>query len=157
MRSIIKRTVIVAVIGLVAVQFVPLKKNQDATISDKDITRNYTVPDDVHNILQKACYDCHSNSTIYPWYSKIQPVGWWLNDHVKDGKKHLNFSDFGSYTAKKKAKKLTEVAGTIVEKEMPLGSYTLIHKNAVLTDAEKDKVTGWARTLAQQITDTMKK
>lgn len=80
-----------------------------------------------------------------------------MNDHVKDGKKHLNFSEFGSYAPKKQAKKLTEVAGTISEGEMPLTSYTWMHKNAILTDAEKELVKGWARGLAQQITDTMKK
>ncbi len=152
-----KRTGIVLSVTLVLIQFIHPVKNNNTTINENDITRVYQVPDEVHKLLQRACYDCHSNNTTYPWYSKIQPVDWWLNDHVKDGKRHLNFSEFGTYTVKRKAKKLTEVAGTITDNEMPLSSYTLIHKDAILTDAEKTLVVNWARGLAAQVADTVRK
>ncbi len=154
MKATLKRTVIVFAIGIVLVQFLPLKKNSDTATGPADITKVYTVPDNVHQVLQKACYDCHSNNTTYPWYSHVQPVGWWLNDHVKEGKRHLNFAEFGSYISKRKIKKLKEVSGTINEGEMPLSSYTIIHTNARLSDEEKVLVTTWAASLAKQIADT---
>ncbi|WP_240609261.1 heme-binding domain-containing protein [Flavipsychrobacter stenotrophus] len=157
MKSIIKRSVIVSVVALVVIQFFHPAKNENGVMTDKDITRAYHVPDDVRKVLRRACYDCHSNSTVYPWYSKIQPVDWWLNDHVKEGKRHLNFSEFDTYSVKRKAKKLTEVAGTITDNEMPLSSYTVVHKDAILTDAEKTLVVNWARGLAAQVADTVKK
>jgi hypothetical protein len=72
----------------------PKNTSNDTT---KDISKSYVVPQDVKLILAKACNDCHSNSTRYPWYSEIQPVSWWLGDHVKDGKRHLNFNEFDGY------------------------------------------------------------
>lgn len=156
MKAVLKRTAIVIVVGVVLVQFLPLKKNQDATVGANDITKVYPVPDNVHALLQKSCYDCHSNNTTYPWYSHVQPIGWWLNDHVGEGKHHLNFSEFGTYSTKRKIKKLKEVAGTINEGEMPLSSYTLIHTNAKLSNEEKTLVTTWAASLAQQLSDTAK-
>ncbi len=156
LKSVAKRALIVLVVFLVVIQFIHPAKNQNTTINANDIVNTYQVPDDVHKILAKACYDCHSNNTTYPWYSKIQPVDWWLNDHVNDGKRHLNFSEFGSYSTKRKAKKLKEVAGTITDNEMPLGSYTLIHRNAILTEVEKAVVVNWARSLSTQIADTVK-
>lgn len=138
-------------------QFLRPAKNESTIVSENDITRAYVVPDNVQEVLKVACYDCHSNNTRYPWYNNVQPITWWLNDHVKEGKQHLNFSEFGGYSTKRKAKKLTEVAGTITDNEMPMSSYTFIHKDAVLNDAQKALVVNWARGLAAQIADTVKK
>ena len=149
--SIGKRTLIVLLISLVLIQFIHPAKNADAVINDHDFTRSYVMPDSVHQVLKRACFDCHSNYTVYPWYSKIQPVDWWLNDHIVDGKRHLNFSEFGTYTAKRRAKKMKEVAGTIDEGEMPLSSYTWIHKDAVLSPTEKKMIADWAKSIQQKI------
>jgi hypothetical protein len=88
--------------------------------------------------------DCHSNNTIYPWYSHIQPAAWWMNNHVKDGKKDLNFDEFLTYTKKKQFKKMEETIELVKEGEMPLKSYTWIHNDAKLTEAEKTALTDWA-------------
>ena len=142
---------IVLLVALVVIQFIHPTPNANAEINANDITRNYTVPDSVHAILQRACYDCHSNSTTYPWYSKIQPVAFWMNDHIKEGKSHLNFSEFNTYTQTKKAKKLHGVAKEIEEGGMPLDSYLWIHKNSKLTDAQKTMMEQWAEGLSKQI------
>jgi len=120
-------------------------------MSANDITKHFTVPDDVNQILKKACNDCHSNNTIYPWYMNIQPVGWWMADHVKDGKKELNFSEFGSYTPKRQHHKLEEVVDQVKEGEMPLDSYTWMHKEAVLTTQEKTLLVNWAEILRKEL------
>jgi hypothetical protein len=103
------------------------------------------VPVSVQQTLEKSCYDCHSNHTEYPWYSNIQPLGFWLKDHVDEGKEELNFSEFNSYTPKRKAKKMKEIVKEIEEGEMPLSSYTLIHRNSILTEAQKAELIEWAK------------
>ena len=100
---------------------------------------------DVLLVLKTACYDCHSNNTVYPWYNTIQPIAWWLNRHVVEGKQHLDFSDIGNYTAKKAKHKLDEVAEVLEKDEMPLFSYTIIHRNAKLNDAQKQLLINWAK------------
>ncbi|MFI5196255.1 MAG: heme-binding domain-containing protein, partial [Chitinophagales bacterium] len=138
-------------IALVVIQFFHPEKNANATVSPQDITVMYPMPDSVHQLLQKACYDCHSNNTKYPWYFNIQPVAWWLNDHITEGKRELNFSEFGSRTLSKQAKKLKKLAKEVKEEGMPLDSYTWIHKEARLTDGEKNTIIDWATNLSQQI------
>lgn len=142
-------------LGLLAVfiviQFIRPKKNIDTNITSKHIYSIYNTSPEVKNILEKACNDCHSNNTKYPWYSNIQPVYWWLNNHIKDGKRHLNFSDFGSYSIARQYKKLDECNEEVKEGEMPLGSYTIIHKNAILTEAEKLVLANWATAIRDSI------
>ena len=130
---------------LVVIQFFHPAKNQSAEILSSDITKVTDVPVDVQAILKTACYDCHSNSTAYPWYNNIQPVAWWLNHHIEEGKGHLNFSAFGQYDAIKAAKKLKGIAREVEKGDMPLSSYTLIHRNAILNEDQKTLVINWAK------------
>ncbi|HNE50970.1 MAG TPA: heme-binding domain-containing protein [Chitinophagales bacterium] len=136
---------IVLILILVALQFIHPKKNESTEILPSDITKVTAVPDDVLQVLKTACYDCHSNNTIYPWYNNIQPIAFWLQKHVNNGKEKLNFSEFGAYMPERKIKKLKEVVHEIEEGDMPLKSYTLIHRNAVLSDAQKQLVINWAK------------
>lgn len=140
---------LVAAIGLI--QFIHPERNSDAAITANHISNIAPPPADVQLILAKACNDCHSNNTVYPWYSKLQPVDWWLTNHINDGKRHLNFSEFGSYPLRRQYKKLLETAEEIEEGEMPLSSYTWIHKDAVLTPSEKEAVIKWARDAAAAV------
>lgn len=123
----------------------------DSNKMDNDISKSYAVPDDVKQILAKACNDCHSNNTTYPWYSNIQPVRFWLDNHVNDGKRHMNFNEFNAYRIARQYKKLDECIEQVKEGEMPLESYTLIHTNAKLTDAEKQKLYDWCNTVRDSI------
>jgi hypothetical protein len=101
-------------------------------------------------LLKVACYDCHSNSTIYPWYSRITPVNWWLYDHIKEGKRELNFSEFtGSY--KRKMRKLEETAEQTEKHEMPISSYLWLHKEARLNDAQRKLIADWANNARRQL------
>ena len=134
-------------IFLVMQAFQPAK-NQSTTKLPTDITNVVKVPQDVQSVLAKSCYDCHSNNTVYPWYSNIQPAAWFLADHIKDGKRHLNFSEFGSYPLDKKLKKLKEIAEEVEEDEMPISSYTLIHRNTTLTPEEKVLLTTWVKSIS---------
>lgn len=102
-------------------------------------------PQDVKVILQQTCYDCHSNNTVYPWYNNIAPVSYWLADHVKHGKGHLNFSGWDSYDTKKKDHKLEEVVEMIEKGEMPLKEYTWTHEEARLTAEQRTSIIEWAK------------
>lgn len=149
--SLIKTGAGFIVLLLIVIQFFDTDKNIAAVPSENAIEKHYQVPDHVQGLLKTSCYDCHSNTTAYPWYNNIQPVKWWLADHVNSGKRHLNFDEFNSYSKEKKLKKLDEVAETIREGEMPLTSYTVVHQNAKLTDTQKSEIEQWVKEVKKQI------
>ena len=132
-----KKFLFILFIILIAIQFIRPAKNLSHNLLPTDIAHVYPVPQNVSVILKKACSDCHSNNTVYPGYAQIQPVGWWLNNHIREGKRELNLSEFGSYTIARQYKKLDDMADQVNKGEMPLSSYTLIHTNARLNDTEK--------------------
>ncbi len=134
--------------ALVFIQIFRPERNVQAGVAANDITRVTEVPADVQGILKKACYDCHSNNTVYPWYMNVQPVAWWLARHVDEGKRELNFSAFGEYSAKKQLHKLQEIHKEVEEGDMPLSSYTLMHSGARLSKAEQQRLIAWSDSLA---------
>jgi len=140
---------------LVVIQFIKPARNEGNAKGENDISQVVEVPASVQTILETSCYDCHSNHSEYPWYTNVQPFGFWIQDHINDGKKHLNFSEFKTYTAKKQAHKLEEVAEEVEGHEMPLYSYTLIHKNAVLSDAQMEELIRWAKANQMMIKSGM--
>ena len=151
MARVIKNIFTGLLIILVFIQFIRPKKNINTTVTPQDIAVMYPMPDSVHMILEKACYDCHSNTTRYPWYNNIQPVAFWLNNHVADGKRHLNFSEFGQMPFAKQIRWLKKSAREVENEGMPLDSYLWIHKDARLSDAEKNMLISWANGLADRI------
>jgi hypothetical protein len=114
---------------------------------EQDLTANFTkvynVPKNVEAILRTSCYDCHSNNTDYPWYSNIQPIGIFMKNHINKGKENLNFNEYGNYSKRKQNSKLKAINKQIELNEMPLASYTLIHKNAILSSSQKQEVMKW--------------
>lgn len=116
-----------------------LSNNQSHHISAK-----YPVPAEVNAILEVACNDCHSNLTRYPWYANVQPVASWLAHHVDEGKRELNFSTFTQRKVAVQNHKLEEIIEMVKEGEMPLGSYTWTHRDALLSDAQKQLLVQWA-------------
>lgn len=154
--SIIKK-ILIALLGvLIFIQFIKPVKNQSDAVTPNDIFANFQTADSTKQLIRTACYDCHSNNTVYPWYAEIQPISWWLADHVKEGKSELNFSEFAIYKPKKADHKLEEVIEMIQEGEMPLKSYTLIHANAKLSDGQKKAIITWAEGLRSQIQPNIK-
>ena len=146
----LKKILLGLLIVLIIAQFIQPPKNNGSAASANDITHSVQVPDTVMALLKVACYDCHSNTTIYPWYSRITPVNWWLHNHIKEGKGHLNFSEFtGTY--KRKMRKLEESAELTEKHEMPLNSYLWIHNEADLTDAQRKLVVDWANMAREQL------
>lgn len=151
MKKFLKRLLLVLLIAFVVIQFFRPQKNIAAGISTNDITTKYTVPENVQQILKTSCYDCHSNNTVYPWYSNIQPVAWWLKDHIDEGKRELNFSEFAAYRIGRQYRKLEEINGEVKEDKMPLSSYTLIHSDAKLSNEQKLILANWVTVLRDSI------
>jgi hypothetical protein len=145
------KIVIGILIILILIQFIKPKRNNGNALGRNDFTHELQTPDSIMKILKASCFDCHSNHTNYPWYAEINPVSWWLNHHINEGKNELNFSEFASYSLKKKDKKLEEIAGQVKEHEMPLPSYTLMHKEATLTETQVLSLIQWAETARKQI------
>lgn len=116
-----------------------------------DITVLYPPPPEVKRILATACYDCHSNSTRYPWYAAVQPVAWWLDSHIADGRRHLNLAEFGAFPRKRQLKKLETLGDEVRDHAMPLKSYTLVHRDARLTAAQSDALCAWAEVVAEKL------
>lgn len=148
----VKKILIVLLVVLVVIQFFKPKENKASGVQVNDIATVYPVSDDVNKIFKKACNDCHSNNTVYPWYSKIQPVAWWLNEHVEDGKNEFNMNEFATFKLRKQYRRIGQVAELVKKEEMPLKAYTLVHRDAVLTDAEKETLYNWSKL----IQDSMK-
>ena len=151
MKRILKIVLLVLLLVIIVIQFFRPAKNISNVVSKNDITTKYPVPDSVEHILKVACNDCHSNNTVYPWYAEIQPIAWWLNNHIVDGKKHLNFSEFTKYRIRKQHIKFDQINELVKENEMPLASYTWIHKDAKLTDRQKRTIAAWATSIRDSI------
>jgi Haem-binding domain len=126
-----------------------INASPQATVND--ISKIYAVPENVQSILKTSCYDCHSNNTYYPWYSNIQPVAWWLNHHVEEGKREINFNEFASYQIRRQYKKMEEVIDQVKEDEMPLSSYTIIHNDAKISQEQKLALSNWADGIRKEM------
>lgn len=149
--KIIKTIIPLLLILLMGIQFFGVTPNTSATEPESAIENHYSIPSNVQQILKASCYDCHSNNTVYPPYNKVQPIKWWLAEHIADGKKHLNFDEFNTYATDQKLRKLDEIVETVNAGEMPLTSYTLIHGNAKLSDEQKQQLRDWVIATKKEI------
>lgn len=139
------------VVVLVGIQFVPIRYNQTMELLSTDFVLVYKVPEKMGRVLQTSCYNCHSNNTNYSWYSRVQPVGWVLENHINRGKAELNFSEFGSYSVRKQKSKLKSMTNQIEKDEMPLSSYTFIHHEARLSAESKKAIVDYLNTLRDSL------
>lgn len=147
----IKKILLGLLVVLVLIQFIRIDKTNPERDASKNIESIEKVPTEVLSLLQSACYDCHSYTTKYPWYSNIAPVSWLLKDHIDDGRKHLNFDEWASYTRKKQLHKIEEIKEEMQEGEMPIRAYEIWHPEAQLTDEQKNTIYNWvSETLANQ-------
>tara|TARA_R110002049_G_scaffold276139_2_gene454291 strand:+ start:67 stop:519 length:453 start_codon:yes stop_codon:yes gene_type:complete len=149
--KIVKKIVLVLLVAFVGIQFIPTKRNQSDTVPLTDFMLVSKVPNNIKNKLQVSCYDCHSNNTNYPWYNIIQPVAWFLEDHINEGKAELNFSEWGSLSNRRKSSKLRSIIKQIESDKMPLESYKSIHKDAEFSEEEKTTIIQWITQLKDSL------
>lgn len=158
MRSIVVKIARWGSVGLlvlaVGVQFKRPNRANPPVVEANTLEANVEVTPEVETIFARACNDCHSNKTRWPWYSQVAPVSWFVTDHVNHGRKHLNFSEWtrrGPHSgAKTQAEELERIRKEVVSGNMPLSSYTLVHRNAALSPDEVRAICEWAEAAAQQ-------
>lgn len=151
LKKIIKILAGLIVVAFIVIQFFRIDKTNPPIAEADTIDAAIAVPPDIKLILGRSCNDCHSNNTVYPWYSSVQPVAWFLKDHINEGRRELNFSEFNTYSAKKKKRKLEEICEMVDSAAMPLPSYLWIHRDAVLSDSEKRVLCDWSKAEAEKI------
>jgi len=149
--KVVKIIAVVLLVAFVGIQFIPTTRNQSNMVPETDFMLVNNVPENIQNKLQVSCYDCHSNNTQYPWYNKVQPVAWFLGDHIKEGKAELNFNEWDSLSSRRKTSKLRSIINQIENGEMPLDSYTLIHRDAKFSEAEAEEIINWVTQLKDSL------
>jgi hypothetical protein len=144
-RFLTKKNILLALAAIfIVIQFFQPKKNE-SNDQTNHIAKAFAVPAPVENILKVSCYDCHSNQTVYPWYNNIQPVAWFLDNHVREGKRELNFSEFSHYSLRRQYHKFEEIMNEVGSGDMPDGSFTIIHRDAALDDNQRQMLINWAK------------
>ena len=150
-KKILKIVLLLIVFGLVIAQFFRPERFSTGEVTKDDITNVLQVPDDVQKILKRSCFDCHSNHTVWPWYTNVSPVNWLVYDDVNTGRHKMNFSEWGKLSVSKQSTKLQNICDNIKDGDMPLPKYLFIHRDAVLSQQEKDILCKWADTQADSL------
>lgn len=136
---------------LLVIQFFQPEKNIKPVDPAEDLLMQTSPPEHLADLIKSSCYDCHSNQTVYPWYSKIAPVSWYLQKHITKGKEELNVSEYGSLDKADKIKVLVDFCEVVEAGTMPLVSFTLIHKAAKLSQEDKEAICIWSEEEALKV------
>lgn len=135
-KMVFRWLVLLLVVAFIGIQFVPVQR------TNPPVTAAFAGTPEVKAILERSCYDCHSNETRWPWYSRVAPVSWMVSKHVREGREHLNFSQWG--TGAEAGEKAREIWEEVEKGRMPLRSYLLAHPSARLSQADRDVLRNWA-------------
>lgn len=154
MKKTLKWIGIAVVMLLIVSQAIRPARTNPTVDATKTISANSTISPDVAAILERACGDCHSSKTTWPWYTEVAPISWWLVDHVNSGRKELSLSEWGTYDSKKRARKLKKICEEVEQGGMPLKSYLLVHPAARLSDADKQTLCEWTRQETERLPAT---
>ena len=130
---------------VLAAQLVPVDR------SNPPVESEITLPDGVDGIVRKACYDCHSHETRWPWYAYVAPISWLVHHDVEHAREHLNFSRWGGYALKEQRELFDDIAEEVEEREMPLQIYLSLHAEARLTSDERRVLIDWAEAAASAL------
>jgi len=151
-RRVFKITAIVLVVAFLGMQAVrPARTNPPVDESQTINARTQMTPQ-VASILDRSCRDCHTNKTVWPWYTNVAPVSWWLSNHVNDGRRSLNMSEWGKLDANHQDRKLRQICDEIQDGVMPLSSYLPMHPMAKLSDQDKKTLCDWTDAERQRLT-----
>lgn len=155
-KKILKITAIVLVVGFLGMQAVrPARTNPPVDESQTIFARTQMTPQ-VAGIFDRSCRDCHSNKTVWPWYTQVAPVSWWLTNHVNEGRQNLNLSEWARLNRDRQDRKLRQICDEVQDGAMPLSSYTPIHPQAKLSDQDKKTLCDWTEAERQRLTDSSK-
>jgi cytochrome c551/c552 len=143
--KILKWIAIVVAVVFVGIQFVRPARTNPAVNPSQTIEAYTQMTPEVASILERSCRDCHSNKTVWPWYTNVAPVSWWLSNHVSHGRKDLNLSEWGSLPRDRQDRKLRQICDEVEDGVMPLSSYLPMHPTARLSEQDKKTICDWTR------------
>jgi hypothetical protein len=150
-KRIVAYVLVALVVVFVLIQFIP-----GGAMTNPPVTGEIQAPPAVMQIMKTSCYDCHSNETVWPWYSHVAPVSWLVRHDVNEGREHLNFSTWDSASERRQARRLRfGIPHVMDEHEMPLWYYTIIHRHAVLSDSQRQTLRQWAMEQSNQYPDSL--
>ena len=144
MKKILRYILLFVLFAFVVIQFIKRPEKISEPVTDNDIIGLLNVDQEIALMLKASCYDCHSNQPRYPWYANVAPLNWWIGDHIEHGRDELNFSLWGTFTARRRDHKLEEMVEMVEDREMPLPNYLPMHKEAKLSDEQIEKLKKWA-------------
>ncbi len=150
MKKFFNALLLIFGLTLIGIQFFPTQKNTSTEIAKNDLLLATPVPSQVATYLENACYDCHSDQTQYPWYHKVQPLAWIIEQDIQEGKHALNFNEFLSYKKAEQARLLSQINQTLKKKSMPPMYYRLLHPEAHLSKSERISIEKWITQALQR-------
>jgi hypothetical protein len=145
MTAVLKRIALVLGVALVVGQFVRPSRANPPIDPAATLEAVEHPPAAVSAALDRSCRDCHSSGTVWPWYTEVAPVSWWIANHVSEGRREVNFSEWGHFNARRKAKKFGEICEQVERREMPIPAYAFVHPEAQLTDSERQAICDWTK------------
>jgi hypothetical protein len=145
-RTKLKQIAIAVSLFALAMQLIPAGTRNSPIVPSRTIYATESMPPSVRTVFESSCMNCHSNQTYWPWYSYIAPVSWIVARDVHDGRRQMNFSEWGAYSPQKREQKLEEICEQIMNGDMPDGKYTFIHRNSRLTQEQREAVCEWTQT-----------
>ena len=149
MRQWVKRIGLATLFLLLAIQFIPVNRNNPAVYPSRSIYAAQPMPAEVRAVFERSCKDCHTNETVWPWYSVVAPVSWLVARDVHQARHKMNFSEWGSYPAQQKEDRLEEICEQVTKGEMPDRKYVLLHRSARITPREREAVCQWTEDSRQ--------
>lgn len=133
------------------IQCIPRQLNREISKHENDAFHAlYNTPPALKELLEVACYNCHSNHTEYPWYASVQPFAFFISQHIQDGKSTLNFNEFAMYSDRRKQSKLRSMVNQIEENQMPPYPYQLFHQDATFSGKDKMELISWLKALQNE-------
>jgi Haem-binding domain len=156
MVNLIRTAVLLFLAVILGIQMIRPARTNPAIDPARTITARLPVTSGAVAVMNRACKDCHSNETTWPWYSSVAPMSWLVIDHVKSGRRHFNYSDWASYEPEKARKILHDICEETRDGSMPIGSYTLVHRDARLSDADVQTLCSWTRSVATLTTQSVR-
>ena len=150
-KKVLKIAVLLIALAFIGIQFIRPEMTNPPEVAGETLEASTQVPPDVGAILARSCSDCHSNRTVYPLYSYVAPASWMLANHIRDGRRELNFSVWNTYDKRRKERKLDEICDEVQLGEMPLPSYLWIHWDAKLNQGDANTICDWTRAEKEKL------
>ncbi len=156
MRKLLKWTAIVLVVLFLGIQLMrPARSNPPVDESQTIEARTQMTPQ-VKAIFERSCNDCHSNKTVWPWYTNVAPISWWIVGHINEARQLMNLSEWGKLDRDRQDRKLRQICDEVTDGGMPLPSYLPMHPKAKLSEQDKKTLCDWTAAERERLSGAAK-